>query len=552
MRLIIFSSVACGVWLVYSTEVLGLFHAITRLGLSLSWLVFAMIAAIGLLWKEPSANRADISREPVPVTSRWDRAALVATGILVAIVGLTALVSAPNTTDAMEYHLPRVVEWAGNQSVHFYPTIDRQQLSMSPLSEYAMLHTYVLSGSDRFVNCVQWLSYLGSIIAVSLIAAELGGSRRTQVLAAIFAATVPTALLAASGAKNDNVLTFWIAVTVYLLLCWKHNQGWLLTLSLGAAASLSVFSKGTTYVLLPPLMLACFLIWPSPARRRFLIRLPVFAVILLSIGGAPLWALLTLSRMTGSPLGLPYFEGAGPNVDRMFANSPLGPSQAVAGILRNISNNLSVPNNKVNAACTRLFRAMIRSIGVDPDDPRQLIHGQSGRFYPFTVQFVYRGEGLSANQWDFLLFVAACLIYLFRRKRIGSAAGWYALGVIGAFVLFSVLLRWAEWNGRYQMPVFTLATAFTALVFDRTLPVIANRIVAFALILCCLPLAAANHMRPWISTLGLSETLFELPREQTYFLDNHQELADSFIAAAHDPAVRSVPPTRYRSCAASL
>lgn len=536
------SSIPCGVWMVYSTEILGLFHRITRLGLSLAWLLAALLAAIALLLVAPSKAPAELSEAsrasqevPEPAIGLCDRIALVLAAALAAIVGLTALVSPPNTWDAMEYHMPRVVEWAGNRSVHFYPTVDRQQLSMPPFSEYAMLHTYVLSGSDRFVNLVEWLGYLGSILAISLIAAELGGGRRTQAFAVALAVTVPTALLAASGAKNDNVLTFWIAVTVYLLLAWKHNHGWLLALSLAAAASLAVFSKGTAFVFLPPLVLACFLIWTPAARRRFLLCLPIFAVILFSVLG-PLW--VRNYQMTGSPLGLPYFDGAGPNQTRLFRNSPLGPAQAIAGILRNASINLSVPSQRVNDASTRLFSSMMRFIGVDPNDPGQIFRAQSGRFHPFVVHFAYRNEIIGGNQWDFLLFFAACLLYLRHRKVIGSAAGWFALGTIGAFVLFSVLLRWGPWNGKYQMPVFTLATAFIALVLDRALRPLTNRILAFTLILLCLPLATMNYMRPWLSSRGFSETLFKVPRRQLYFFDSHREIADSFIAAAYDPALR--------------
>jgi Dolichyl-phosphate-mannose-protein mannosyltransferase len=536
-RCVLFSALLIGIWLVVSTEFLSLFHAITFFGISLVWSIFALLALFYLRFGFRSVRPIETSGpQSESISSRWDRSAIGLTAILVAIVGLTALVSAPNTWDAMEYHLPRVIQWAGHRSVQFYPTIDRQQLSMPPFSEYAMLHAYVLAGSDRFVSLVQWLGYLGSILAISLIVAELGGSRRAQVTAIVLSATVLTALLAASGAKNDNVLTFWISTTVYLLLLWKRNQSWFLFLSIGAATSLAVFSKGTTYVLLPPLFLACFLIWQPKARLQFLARLPVLALILLSISG-PLW--VRNYHMSGSPLGLPYFDGVGPVQDRLFANSPRGAAQAVAGVLRNVSVNLSVPSHRVNAVSTRLFSALMRRIGVDPNDPGQTFRGQTGGLHPFDIHFAYRDEILVANQWDFILFIAACILYLRHHKRIGAEPGWLALGIIGSFVLFSVLLRWGPWNGRYQMPVFVLACAFIAFVFDRTVSPLATRILMFSLLLVCLPIAAMNIMRPWFSLRGFSQTLFKLPHDETYFLDNHREFASSFIAAAHDPTVHS-------------
>jgi hypothetical protein len=69
----------------------------------------------------------------------------------------------------MQYNMPRVIMWIENRSVHFYPTLDYQQLMMSPWSEYAMAHLTMLQGSDRLVNLVAWFAFLASIIGVFLV-----------------------------------------------------------------------------------------------------------------------------------------------------------------------------------------------------------------------------------------------------------------------------------------------------------------------------------------------------------------------------------------------
>jgi hypothetical protein len=53
------------------------------------------------------------------------------------------------------------------------------------------------------------------------------------VFAAVVAATVPTAILGASGTKNDQVLAYWVVMSVYFLVRWKRSQDWAHTVALG-------------------------------------------------------------------------------------------------------------------------------------------------------------------------------------------------------------------------------------------------------------------------------------------------------------------------------
>src|SRR5262249_52486638 len=137
-----------------------------------------------------------------------------------------------------------------------------------PWAEFAVTHLYLLSGGDRLANAVQWLSLLGSIVGVSLIAKQLGGDRDCQVLAALVAVCLPMGILQASSTQTDYVVTFWLVCFVYyVLLILQVMHGplslWPQPILAGISLGLAILTKPTAYLLAP-----LFLVWLSVALTR--------------------------------------------------------------------------------------------------------------------------------------------------------------------------------------------------------------------------------------------------------------------------------------------
>ncbi len=235
--------VLCGSACVLITEALSVFHGFTRLGVICGWIVVIPLVAYVVGVRD--------ARWPGNLRA-LDVLSLIAIVGVVATVGLTALLSAPNSADAMAYHLPRVIYWVQARSVAFFPTPYLNQIMLQPFAEYAMAHTYLLSGGDRFVNLVQFTGFAGSIVGVSSIAQALGLSIRDQSIAALVCATLPNAILQASGAKNDALLTLWLVTAVYFA---ARRQVLFLALALGLALG----TKATAYLFAPPMLLAVWL-----------------------------------------------------------------------------------------------------------------------------------------------------------------------------------------------------------------------------------------------------------------------------------------------------
>jgi 4-amino-4-deoxy-L-arabinose transferase-like glycosyltransferase len=532
-RSLLYASIPWALFTALITEGLSAVHWLTRAGLAVSWLVFALASVAWLLSAGRTSQRATGPFNPSDLSvSRFDLADRLALGfiiLLTAFIGLTAIVSAPNTWDAMEYHLPRVVEWISNRGVQLYPTIDRGQLSMPPLAEYIVLHLDLLYGSDRLVNLVQWFAYVGCILCVSLIVEELGGSHRAQILGAALTAALPTAVLGASGTKNDQVLAYWIALAVYFLLRWRTRQDWAHTLALGSTLSLAVFTKGTAYAYLPCLVIACALTWKREAIRRFVLRLPVFALLCVVVSG-PLW--VRNHTFSGSILGVPYFDGSGSIQGRMFANAHITPARTLASVARYLALNVSTPSSHLNDLLTRIFSRFMLALGVNPSDPGQIFCSQNGNCIPFSVHFEPKYEYYSGNQLQLFLFLLAGVLYLVNFRKMRPAAGWFALGLVGSFTMYSAMLRWSPWSARYQLPLFVVAGAFIAVVLSQTLPRRALATVLFIPLMIALPLALMNEARPLLKLHPRGLGILAMQRDQTYFLDRHQDKTDSFIAAS--------------------
>lgn len=158
--------------------------------------------------------------------------------------------------------MSRVVHWIQYRSIAFYPTYNLPQLFHPPFAEYAIAHFQILSGTDRYANSVQWLSLIGSVIAVSSIASELNTNARGQVFAAVFAVTIPMGILQASSTQNDYVVSFWIlCLAYYVLLSIKYGTKQTSYFFIGASLGLAILTKSSGY-----LYAFAFMVWYSLAQ----------------------------------------------------------------------------------------------------------------------------------------------------------------------------------------------------------------------------------------------------------------------------------------------
>jgi hypothetical protein len=527
-RAVLAAAIFCGVGVAVITEIASAANLITRGGIAVPWSLTCLgaLAYYGLAKRKRLAELETLEapeeqssqRETLDRTTRL---LLLGAGLVVLLIGLTAVIAAPDTWDALEYHLPRITMWMSNYNVRFFPTPDYCQLIYSPWSEYAMMHTELLWGSDRFVNFVECLSMLGSLIAVSFIAEKLGAGPRGQILAAVVCAAIPEGILEASGPMNTYVVSFWIAATVFFLMDWNDQPTWFNTVCVGLSAALAVFTKGTAYILLPFLVLACWFMGTRCTRILFLKRSAVFLALIVALNGPQY---VRSYQFSGSPLGLPL-PVKYPRTE--FVMPHVSVRGTAANVLRNLSLHLCTPSRGVNAHIEKSIRRAIHLIGVDPDDPTQIWIG-----LPFHMNHFTSNEIIAGNPLHLILLLVSIVLVVWKRKEgvLRRRALLYVTGIIASFVLFCGLLQWQMWSSRYHLALFVLGSALMGVVLERYFPRrLATGVVAVLLLLGTF-LALTNRSRsliPW----NRVDDVYQ-PRGALYFTNEHESIASTYIAAS--------------------
>jgi 4-amino-4-deoxy-L-arabinose transferase-like glycosyltransferase len=479
------------------------------------------------------ATRGMAPRDPLPSADgrAVDLVLIGATGVLVALVGLTAVMSPPNTWDALQYHMPRVVHWLGRGSVHFYPTHDMKQLHMPPGAEYLILQIHALGGGDRFDGLVQWVAFVGCVLGASLIAQALGADRRGQVLTAVACATIPNAILPASGAKNDCVLALWLVVLSLHLIRYGDRPGRGHALAIGAGLGLAILTKGTAYVFAAPVVAALFLGWPRASRGAFLRHLPLIAAVVLALNG-PHYARNV--ELYGSPLG-PGYEGSDPRGFR-YAVERLSPSSVLSGVLRNVSLHLGTPRKSVNEAIAGAIEQTLRWVGEDVNDPATT--WTATRFAVSRAS--WRHESLAGSPAHVALIAIALALLAARPRRHSRATLALAAGVTLGFIAFCAVLKWQSVHARLHAPLLVLWSPVVGVVLGHLRPRVLPVGVATALLALAVPLVIGNQLRPLIGGSSQGPSVFRRDRSELYFTEQPH------LAAPFRQAVAEVERTGCR------
>ena len=509
-------------YMVITTEILGVFKAITRLGLSITWL---LVIVAFLLWFIIQFKRGFIFRLPLvyhPASKAvlaWD----IVLTVIVLIPLIIGFISPPNSQEAMGFGMTRVAHWAQNRSLMHFATQNEGLNSAPPGIGIGLLNMYVLSGSDRWCNVITWFAYLGCIQAVIAIARMFGARAEGTRLAAVFGATLPIALALASGCLDDLPATLWVVSYVMMVFFFKEDNNYKFNVTLAAfAAGLAFLTKPVTVLLLIPFGLYLYALQIGKIKITTIIKRLLMTTIV--IFGLVSGFVFRNFATYGTAIQVPaYFE---------TLNEEYSWRVTISNFLRNLALNADLPIPRAETWLQGQIVSFHSRIGMDVNDPKITFGGV------FAIPRMNTSEMTSGNPLHTLVIAAvilAAIINLLKRKDASSReVVIFTSLLLISYVLFNVFLKWQPSGSRWQLPYFFLFApiiGFTLDGFDRPkLPV--GSIISGLLVLAAIPWLFSVKERPVIPMAEFTQnrSILRTNRHEMYF-NTQPEDYDLYITA---------------------
>jgi hypothetical protein len=490
-------AIAAMAFLVVVTEILSLCGSFTKGAVGAIW---AAAVIGGAVWLRRRGGGAVVAvREAVLECSTGEKATLAVLIVFALGTACQAVLSPPNNYDSMTYHLPRIMHWLQQGSVAHYPTHIDRQVTQNPGAEFVLAHVRLLTGSDRWLNLLQWFCMVGSVVGCSLLARQLGAGRRGQWLAAAAATTLPMGLLQASSTQNDYVLAFTlVCLTSFVLETRGRQPQWRDAAWVGLAAGLAILVKGTAYLYIPPWLL----LWAWFVRARLWPALGVAAVMALLLNAGHYARNQT---WFGSPIGPTYSM----RNDRLGL---LGLVPLVSNLVRNAALHARTPWLPLNARVEHAIQSTYSRLGWRLDDPAVTW----GATFPFELTAPERRateEDHAGNPLHAFLVGCAVLSVIGRRPRLHPLQWWYVGAWAAMALLFCGVLKWQTWAVRLHLPWFVIAAPLLGVWLER-LPRWLGRVLLAALIGYGALVMTQNRSR---RLLGEPNNVFGASRDELTF-----------------------------------
>lgn len=515
--LILWFYLLIGTYVVFTTEILSFFDLINRTSIITSWLIFIIFCLYLVVYFKTNLSRNIILN--IKKISKRNKLYIYFSLALLFLTLIISLIYPPNTDDSLAYHLPKVMQWIQNENVNIFKTSDLRQVSYPPLSEYFIMHLYLITNDDKLSNLVQWFSLFGSVIAVSLITSQLKGNINSQILSVIFCITIPMGILQSTSTQTDFFVSLWIIISVLFIFRYFEKQTVKNILGFGISLSLAILTKPTSFIFLFPFCIWLFLFSIKDHQIKNFKKLFLILIIFIIMDGLFYYRNYDLFL---NPLG----------INLGITNELINLKILTSNLIRNISLNLTLPNV--------IFNEFIRGIVFNFHDIFNMsvtdqlsTYSTKGRYGgDYFIYFSFFENNASNFLHFILILISIFLLPLY--LKISSFEKKYLICLITTFLFFSLILKWQPWGNRLLLPFFVLFSPMIALLFSKLKIIKYSNVIMILLIVYSLPFLFFNKTRPLFGEIyrennGLiyqKPSFLSLSRSELYFPINRSYAND--------------------------
>ena len=215
---LVFAMILRQTFLFAGTELLGMFHLLSRNSVLALWGIYDLVILFCLF------RRSSEKLYVLPAVQKKDIWFIAVVSVIFLVQFIFAYVTVPYNYDSMTYRLPRIFMWIQNQSVSYYETdVIRQNLS-PVLADFNNLHWILLCGSDRLANLVQYKAYMFSALVLWEILKELDCKKVVRQICVLLYMTANIVLAESISTQTDLFTCSWLLCTLYIALLVKEKK----------------------------------------------------------------------------------------------------------------------------------------------------------------------------------------------------------------------------------------------------------------------------------------------------------------------------------------
>jgi len=481
-----------------SAEILSTFNGFNLFYLTIFWGVINIVCFIkfyksSISYKLESKNFY-ISLEPL---IKW-YLGIILIVIIIPLLFQTLFVP-PNNWDSMTYHMSRVEHWRQNENVYPFPTGNIRQVIHNPLAEYIIANFQILSQTDYYANLVQFTSWIGILLAITLIIKKLNFGKFFQFVVGLLFISIPMGIYQSTTTQNDLLGSFFLVLFIYFGLNLKGEKFELreqifliLSLLLGG------FTKYTVFVFGLPYILYFSIITLRKSKILDSLKFGFFGIFFFILVFGPfLWRnYYTYGLLSGDT-----------ETTLRMQNASMSLSFGLSNSIKNLTDHFALPVGIITNFLDQGVTYLHLFLGVSKDNP-----GANFLGIPYKSSFIL-SENTTGSLIHVLFLLASTFYAAFNFRKKPKMAFFIGATWLG-FFLYSLIFKWQPWQVRLMLPWMIITIIPVGILISNVLKTKSFKFDVFVIgliIYSCIPVYF-NIAKPFFDPIGLYRQIQKFPK----------------------------------------